>query len=297
MKELIKKEIKGHFLIFILTVLVATLFQFFTAFGFYVNFQIFNHPDSFTGISSQQLKTLKSVIIFLSDPTKFFSGIFYSGTIFVIMAAIILGILLWNEERKHNEAEFLFSSGASYRAIYLYKFLFGSFFFFFVSLILGAFSVISCKYTYGLIASNSSIFVSNGLKMPGFAFPPFSFMIKLFLLYFLGIELIFSVSFVSAFAFFKKKAIIKALIPLFVYIFWGILWNYLFGYKNYITKKFRRGLLFTSATLWKYSYNSLYFSAEIINKTELFVAVFISVVVIFLALLFMDRFVVIEDKI
>ncbi len=297
MKELVKKEIKGHLLIFILTVLIAALFQFFTAFGFYMNFQIFKNPNSFTGVSTQQLKTLKSMITFLSDPTKFSSGVFYSGTVLVIIAAIVLGILLWSEERKHNEAEFLFSSGASYKSIYLYKFCFGTVFFLIVILILGIFSIFSCKYAYGLVTSNASVFASKGLKMPAFTLPSFSFMLKVFVLYFSGIEIIFAISFVSAFVFFEKKGIIKALIPLFVYIFWGILWNYMFGYRNYITKKFRKGLLFTSATLWKYSYNNLYFSAEIISNNEFFIAILLTVIVIFFTLLFMNKIIMLKDKI
>jgi hypothetical protein len=297
MRELIKKEVKRHLLIFILTVLIAALFQFFAAFGFYMNFQIFSDPNSFTGISTQQLKTLKSTIAFLSDPAKFLSGIFYSGAAVVIISAIILGILLWSEERKHNEAEFLFSSGASYRSIYLYKFCFGTVFFLIAILILGVFSIFSCKYAYGLITSNASVFASKGLKITAFVLPSFSFMLRGFLLYFLGIEIIFAISFVNAFVFFKKKGIVKALVPLFVYIFWGILWNYLFGYQNYITKEFRKGLLFTSATLWKYSYNTLYFSVQIVSSSEFFIAILLSVIVVLFALLLMDKIILLKDKI
>ncbi len=296
MKALLKKELKGHYLLLLITLLISAFFQIMTAFGFYINAEMYKN-SALVNIPKDQMKMLQNMLKLISSPDKFFSGTFLSGSLIVLIAMIVLGISLWNSEIKNHTAEFLFSSGTSHKKILLAKFAVGSIYVALITVILCYVSLFSGSVIYAKLASLSDVFSQIGMKLPAFFIPHAVFVFKLALMYFVGTELIFAVSFASAFAFFKKGWILKALVPVGVYLVWGILWNSLFGYPNPIAEKFHKGLILTSKTLYKFSLNTLYFSEQAAKASEMAFGIGVAVAVITGSIFFLFGLLCKRDKI
>lgn len=268
MKVILKKEVKGHFLLFLITVLISAFFQITTILGFYINVKMYK-PLRINTLSKDQIELLLNMLKLFSEPKNVFATSFYAGSTVVVIAMIVLGVSIWDSEIKNHTAEFLFSSGMSHRKIVLAKFVSGSVIVGVITLVLCAVSAAMTSVVYSKVPDFTSFAVQIGIVPPRSFNPGGLFIFKAAAMYFLGAELIFAISFVFAFIFLKKAWVQKAVIPFVIYLIWGVFWNMLFGYPNSVTKKFHKGILLSSKWLWKFSFNSLYFSQQATKPFEI----------------------------